>query len=153
MTKKNKNLLIIIIVIVIIGIGLPFFLTVFHNPAHGKVMIRGHVIKVEIANTPESRMKGLSGREKLGNNEGMLFIMDEKRYHSFWMDGMKFPIDLIWIADNEVVDLTRNAKVPLEGETIPVFRPETEVNRVLEVNAGYVDENNIQVGDEVGVDY
>lgn len=153
MSRKNNKLLIIIIIIVIIGIGVPLFLTFLNNTLHGKVMINGHVIKVEIANTPESRMKGLSGREKLGKDEGMFFIMDDKRYHTFWMDGMKFPIDVIWIADNKVVDLTKNAPIPIEGENIPVFKPAVEVDKVLEVNAGYIDANNIQLGDEVGIDY
>jgi len=106
-----------------------------------------------VANTPESRMKGLSGRGKIGANEGMLFVMDDKRYHSFWMADMKFPIDIIWISDNKVVDLTKNAPVPTDPKNIPVFTPNTEVNKVLEVNAGYIEANNIAIGDEVGIDY
>jgi uncharacterized membrane protein (UPF0127 family) len=155
MSKRNKKIFIIIIiaVVVIIGIGIPLFLTFYNNTLHGKVMINGHVIKVEIANTPETRMKGLSGREKLGKDEGMLFVMDEKRYHTFWMADMKFPIDIIWISDNKVIDLTKNASIPVTGEDIPVFKPAVEVDKVLEVNAGYIDANNIQLGDEVGIDY
>jgi hypothetical protein len=155
MTKRNRKILIIAIItiIVIIGLGIPLYLTIFNNVLHGKVMIKGHVIKVEIANTPESRAKGLSGREKLGADEGMLFVMDNKRYHSFWMADMKFPIDIIWISDNKVVDLTKNAPIPTDPKNIPVFTPSTEVNRVLEVNAGYIEANSIAIGDEVGIDY
>ncbi len=156
MNRKNKKLIIILIIVIIVifGIGLPVFLSVFHNGSDkGKVMIRGHVINVEVANTPESRMKGLAGREKLGVNDGMLFVMDEKRYHTFWMDGMKFPIDIIWISDNKIVDLTKNVPIPTDSKDIPVYRPATEVDKVLEVNAGYIDANKIVIDDEVGIDY
>lgn len=156
MSKKNKKIILITIIVLaaILVIGALVYLIFFNNGLeHGKVMIRGHVIKVEVANTPESRMKGLSGRDKLGANNGMLFVMADKRYHTFWMSDMKFPIDIIWISDNKVVDLTKNAPVPTDPKNIPIFTPNTEVDKVLEVNAGYIDANNIAIGDEVGIDY
>jgi uncharacterized membrane protein (UPF0127 family) len=156
MNRKNKKLILIIIIVlvVIIGVGVPIYLAVFHNGLDkGKVMIRGHVINVEVANTPESRAKGLSDRDKLGSNDGMLFVMHEKRYHTFWMNGMKFPIDIIWIRDNKIIDLTKNVPIPTDPKDIPVYRPKTEVDKVLEVTAGYIDANNIAIGDEVGIDY
>jgi hypothetical protein len=46
-------------------------------------------IEAELADTVEKRTAGLSGRLKLGENQGMFFIFDAPDYHSFWMKDMK----------------------------------------------------------------
>ena len=51
----------------------------------------------EIANTGELRTKGLSERDALDSETGMLFIFDDGRASAFWMKGMRFPLDFVWI--------------------------------------------------------
>lgn len=101
-------------------------------------------VAIEMRNTPEGRSQGLSGREKLGKNEGMLFIFDVPAKYGFWMQEMKFPLDFIWIRGNEVVELTE--KVGIERMDL---KPSLAVDRVLEVNSGWAKENNIKVGDKI----
>src|SRR3989338_5042145 len=60
-------------------------------------------IKAELADTPEKRALGLSGRETLGNDEGMLFVFDEPNTRQFWMKNMNFALDIIWIDENKKV--------------------------------------------------
>ncbi len=52
---------------------------------------------VMLAKTDAERIKGLSGRDKLGTNEGMLFVFKDPGIYPFWMKNMKFPIDIIYI--------------------------------------------------------
>src|SRR4030042_2564613 len=62
--------------------------------------INGQKIFVEIADTPEKRSQGLSGRDNLSQNQGMLFIFNQPAIPSFWMKDMNFPLDFIWINNN-----------------------------------------------------
>lgn len=117
-----------------------------------QVQIAGKNIKVEIADTDESREKGLSGHALLKDDEGMLFIFDHPSKYAFWMKDMNFPIDIIWMTSSElgesndlqVVFIQKNA----EPSSYPsVFLPSNPANYVLEVNAGFSQKNNLQIGD------
>lgn len=92
-------------------------------------------------------MRGLSGREKLPENSGMLFVFDKPDYHSFWMKDMKFAIDIIWIDENKkIVDITYNTA----PETYPAtFRSNVPVQYVLEVNAGWAEQSAMNINDVI----
>ena len=65
--------------------------------------INGYVFNIDIADDIEEMKQGLSGREALAENQGMLFIYKKKTPVSFWMKDMKFNIDLLWIDGDKVV--------------------------------------------------
>ncbi len=118
-----------------------------------EVRIDGLVIEAEVARTPEERAQGLSGRPALSENAGMLFVFQEERRPAFWMKGMRFPLDFIWISrDRRVVDITRDVPPPEPGtpdNALPLYQPAEPVLYVLEVNAGIVGEMGLRVGDAV----
>jgi uncharacterized protein len=110
-------------------------------------------LKVEVVNTPQSTILGLSGREKIGQ-DGMLFIFSEKAFRSFWMKDMKFDLDIIWIADRKVVEISRKVPKPelnIPDFRLPVYSPEMNVDMVLEIDSGKADVIGIEVGDEIGL--
>ncbi len=112
------------------------------------VEINGKEIKVEVANTPELRYNGLSNRESLRADYGMLFIFGDKRERTFVMRNMNFPLDIIWINGNEVIGISKN--LPPEGARYKNFyKSPAPVDYVLEVNAGFTGRNNIQIGNNV----
>ena len=104
-------------------------------------------IRVEIANTEEERIQGLSGREKFDNLNGLLFIFPDTDFHKIWMKDMNFPIDIVWISEDlEVIDIDEN----VSPDTYPrSFRPEKPVRYILETNAHYVDTFGLRVGQKV----
>ena len=101
-------------------------------------------LTVEIADEPQEQMQGLSGREKMADNKGMLFIFPKSFAPSFWMKDMKFSLDIIWIDENGfIVAISKN----VSPNTYPAtFSPSSPVKYVLEVNAGWSDKNNIKEG-------
>lgn len=130
-------------------IDLPFLPqpTAFKN-----LQINDAKIKVEIADSPQKRSKGLGGRVNLGPGEGMLFIFDKAGKHSFWMKGLNFPLDLVYIRDERVIEILPNIQPPSEGQTdvsLPIYQPKEEINMVLEVNAGTAQRLNIKAGDTI----
>jgi hypothetical protein len=113
------------------------------------IEIKDKRLLIEVADTVEERTRGLSGREYLPQDSGMLFVFSEPNIPGFWMKDMNISLDMIWIDGNLVVkDITRNA-VP---DSYPiVFTPHTKILYVLEVNAGVAE--NIKVGDKVSIQF
>jgi len=91
---------------------------------------------VEIADTEAARVRGLSGRDKLVDGTGLLFVFDHADLYGFWMLDMKFPIDIIWFDEDwHIVDITSN----VSPDSYPkVFAPRAKAQYVLEVPAGTV---------------
>ncbi len=112
------------------------------------LIINNKVINIEIADDFRERVQGLSGRDSLCDDCGLLFLFDNKDKHSFWMKDMKFSIDIIWIDDDKIVYIVENALLS-NGDNIPSYIPMAEADKVLEVNNGFIKENNIKLGDKV----
>lgn len=121
------------------------------NPSLKKIIVGKAEIFVEIADTPQKREKGLSGRDFLPENQGMLFVFEKPDYWGFWMKEMKFPLDFVWIKDNKVVEITENVK-PQDYQPPKVLQPKTPVDKVLELNAGFAKKYGMKVGESVKVE-
>lgn len=109
-------------------------------------------ISIEISDTKEKRSLGLSGRESLASDSGMLFLYEKADKYRFWMKGMKIPLDFIWINDSRVVDLLKNIEPPKNNQAdkeLSLVAPIVAVDKILEVNAGFINSHNIKVGDKI----
>ncbi len=125
----------------------------FQKPTTKEVKINNTAISVELADTATKRAKGLSGKNSLDTNSGMLFTIDPKNNEPiFWMKGMAFSIDIIWIKDNTIVKIDQNVPTPAPNTSdkdLKLYKPDNPVDYVLEVNAGFTSGNNIKVGDKI----
>ena len=117
------------------------------------VEVGGAVFKVAIADDAEDRSRGLSGRNPLPDDGGMLFVYQEPVLPGFWMPQMRFPLDFVWIGDEcEVVDVTPDVPAPEPGtplDELSVYHPASPILYNLEVNAGTAEKHGIGVGDAV----
>jgi uncharacterized protein len=98
-----------------------------------------------VADTEEKRIKGLSGRKSLSSKQAMLFIFDKPDRYGIWMRDMTFPIDIVWIDQNmRVITVVSRA----QPDSFPnVFEPTDDALYIVELKAGFADENNINIGD------
>lgn len=120
-----------------------------------KIEINNAKITAEVADTQAKRKKGLGGRETLASDEGMLFVFEDKGKHSFWMKGLTFPLDFIWIEGNKVAGVLENVPPPARGQTdesLPIYQSQEDIDKVLEVRAGTVGKFNIKAGDPVKIE-
>ncbi len=113
------------------------------TPAERAVVIGDVRWAAEVADAPNSRGKGLSRRASLPELTGMLFVFDSGRTTGFWMAGMEFALDLVWIsADCSVAEVTINAP-PVSATTsvseIPIYKSAVPTAYTFEVNAGEVE--------------
>jgi uncharacterized membrane protein (UPF0127 family) len=147
LNKKIIFILVASVLVLSLALFLVFSLVGHPNPSNRMKIIKINEaeFKVETAISQEELERGLSGRDNLCENCGMLFEFDKKGEQAFWMKGMKFPLDIIWINGDKIVYIARN--IPADyGETI---RPEVEADRVLEINSGTADRLGIKEGDKV----
>ena len=146
---KSKKIL-ILFVLIIFAFFCFFFLNNLAfklNPEIKKVKIAEKVINIEMVITPEEREKGLSGRENIGENEGMLFVFENSGRHGFWMKDMMFPIDIVWLDQSKKIIFIQKNVLP---STYPeIFYPDDNANYVLELISGFAEKNNLQIGNQV----
>ena len=104
---------------------------------------------VEVRDDTEEHMRGLMFRQHLPWNAGMLFAYNSEEPRAFWMKNTLIPLDMIFVDDNsEIVDIIENVP-PCEQDPCPVYPSEQPAQYVLEVNAGFVQQNAVQVGDRL----
>lgn len=152
-----------ILLILAIGVGMFYYVNsssigplpfVPQSPQNRQVKISDTVINIELADTQSKRSKGLGGRASLASDSGMLFTFDKADKYPFWMKGLSFPLDFIWIRGGSVVDISENIQPPppnTPDSAVPILTANTEVDKVLEVSGGFVKEHNLKVGDKIEI--
>jgi len=99
------------------------------------------VVNCEVPSTDEEKMTGLMYRDSLCDNCGMFYDYVDG---GFWMKNVNFPIEMIFINDDQIVDIK---KANAQDET--TIYPSVESNGNLEVNDGFCESNNISIGNKV----
>ncbi|WP_373514069.1 DUF192 domain-containing protein [Persicitalea sp.] len=103
-------------------------------------------IDIEIAENEAEQSKGLMYRPYMPDSVGMLFVFQDSKPLGFWMKNTQIPLDIIYVDSNrKIVSIQKNAK-PYSEENLPSLSP---AQYVVEVNAGYVDQHGIAVGDVI----
>ncbi len=103
----------------------------------------GRVLNVEVAATIEERACGLSHREYLAPDHGMLFVYDDERTLSFWMKNTRMPLSIAFI-NNEREILEIRQMTP--NQTAQRYTSAQPGRYALEVNRGWFVSKGIAVG-------
>ena len=106
-------------------------------------------VRVEVADTPAKRQRGLMFRESLAPNEGMIFLFEEPGYYPFWMKNTLIPLDMLWLReDGRVVSIAESVP-PCKGDPCPTYPPTpgTQALYVVEVVSGFAKAHGVKVGD------
>lgn len=101
---------------------------------------------IEIVSTDLALMQGLKYRDKLGDNQGMLFIMSGDTAHSFWMQDTYLSLDIIYIDHTKTIFQIYKNTTPFSEDTLP---PDKINKYTLELLAGSCDRLNIKEGDSI----
>jgi uncharacterized membrane protein (UPF0127 family) len=110
-----------------------------------QVKVSSHPLKVEVAVTDPQRMQGLMNREKLGKNDGMLFIFDEPAYQSMWMKNTLIPLSVAFLdRDGAILNI-----LDMEPQTLTPNMSAGPALYAIETNKGWFAEKKIKAGDKV----
>lgn len=151
MEKKSK--IIIFSALIFLGIAAIAANYIFNevysasgNPIK-KVYFKNTFVKAETVSDQKKVELGLGGRKDLPEGTGMLFMMPREDYLRFWMKGMQFPIDIIWIEQGRVIGCEKN----ISPEDDRISTSPSRAGLVLETPAGFCDKYDVKVNDAIGV--
>jgi len=100
-------------------------------------------ITMEIADTPEARIKGLMERWSLPELHGMLFIFDYPEMQRFWMHNTPLSLDMIFVDENRRILNMAESTTPMSKQTYSSRGP---AKYVVEVRAGFSKRHGIEEG-------
>jgi uncharacterized membrane protein (UPF0127 family) len=104
-----------------------------------------HQIQVYVARDEEERAQGLMFRRDMPENEGMLFMCDERAIQKFWMKDTPLPLSIAFLQeDGTILKIADLQPHDLDGES-----SEHPVRFILEVNQGWFDERGIAPGERL----
>lgn len=100
-------------------------------------------ITIEVADTPEARIKGLMERWSLPELHGMLFIFDSSEVQKFWMHNTPLSLDMIFADENRRILNIAESTTPMSKQTYSSRGP---AKYVVEVRAGFSKRHGIEEG-------
>jgi len=109
------------------------------------IHINNTKLNVKIARTPGEHFLGLMNVGSMPRDAGMLFEYPDKQTLSFWMKNTHIPLSIAFI--NEIGIITQIEYLePLDQD---VVKSEQLSKWALEVNRGWFENNNIEIGDKI----
>ena len=104
-----------------------------------------YLIRAEVANTFDTRGRGLMFRETLGPNQGMLFVFSQAERHCMWMKNTPLPLSVAFIDEHgEVVSISE--MLPHTENSHCAARPATFA---LEMNKAWFSSKGIRAGAKI----
>lgn len=114
-----------------------------------RVTINGKSWVVDLAVTPEQRYLGLSGREQLSDEAGMLFVFPRAKVLEFCMRDCIIPIDIAFIGDDMRVVRTYTMAVEPDRAGRIIYSSNLPARYALEAAAGSMERAGVKIGDLV----
>ena len=148
-----KRLLLAFLLLIIIYI---IFIT-FYRPKTKTIPITLGDTKYnfEIAKTISQKSTGLSNRNSLCQNCGMIFVYSSENIYPFWMKDTLIPLDMIWFDKTGKIVTYLNA-IPEPNTAITklkVYKNTTPAQYILEINSHDFDKLNLKIGDVIKLPY
>lgn len=104
-----------------------------------------HRIQAEIADTPQSRERGLMQRTHLCEHCGMLFVFEEAAKHGFWMKNTPLPLSIAFInAQGVIINI-----IEMQANTTTIHQAQEDALYALEMNRGWFALRGIKRGDVI----
>ncbi len=101
-------------------------------------------LRVEVASTPATRACGLSHRDQLDPERGMLFVFPEAAPRKFWMKDTRIPLSIAFLdIDRRVLNVLTMTPIQTEQR----YPSAGDAHYALEVNEGWFERHAIGTGD------
>lgn len=114
--------------------------------------INGKQILLETAVTDQEKRQGLKGRNSLPVNRGMLFTVNPEQDVQLWMDGVRFPLDMVFV-HNEKVSAVLSDVPPCTTSPAdcPIYASGGMVDSVIELAAGTAESLSLAEGSTIKI--
>ena len=147
MIKKYRNGAVLPLSFILVILSLKAMACPFELPA-ATISIKGYTLSVELATIPSARHCGLSNREELPKNQGMLFVYPSARPLTFWMKDTHIPLSIAFLDNSGKIINIEKMQPSQTDERYTSSRP---AKYVLEVNQDWFQAHGIEIGDKVDI--
>ena len=106
-----------------------------------------HYLNVEIASSPSQVARGLMFRNKLGEDDGMLFKFDKPQNLKFWGVNTYIPLSIAFVNSDNVIEKISYIS-PHDSRSVA---SDTDCVFAIEANYDFFSRNRVDVGDRVEV--
>ncbi len=111
------------------------------------LIISGQHLTVEMAMTPAEQEHGLMYRQKLADNEGMLFVFAHEQPLNFWMKNTYIPLAIGFFDKNrKLIDIQEMAPTSEIETNPPIYQSRAPAMYALEVSKGWFKRHHVQTG-------
>jgi uncharacterized protein len=145
----SSSLILVVVILLFIAVSSPV-ISPTTSTDQSTVTINQTVFRVDIVDKIQEQRIGLSGRDNLAQDQGMLFLFPDKHIRNFWMPNMNFAIDLLWIDDNTIIGYEQNM-LPATPDSIITYKSPQPVDKVLEIPTGSINKFDFNIGDKVNI--
>jgi len=139
---------------VALGVEAPWRHAPIVPPEEGTITVGSSPLDVQLAVRPDQQQLGLGYRNGLAEGTGMLFVFDQPSVQTFWMKGMRFCLDIVWIEAGQITGAAESVcpdppdTPDSERRTVNSGLP---VSYVLEVPAGWLQSHGYGTGTPVEI--
>jgi len=150
--KKNMPKDIVIGIIVVLGLIVTLIVFKWPQkktfPENIGLNINNQDYYLEVAQDTQTRTKGLSNRDQVCPNCGMLFVFKSEGIYPFWMKDTKIPLDMIWVnSKNQIVKIV----TALETNSTKNYTNSQSAKYVIELNANEAFKLGLKIGDTIPI--
>ena len=104
-----------------------------------------HVIRAEVAARDAERQQGLMFREKMGPNEGMVFLFEGPASVCMWMKNTLIPLSVAFLDENgKIVNIE-----DMQPQTTDSHCAKKPIRYALEMNQGWFKQKNLKPGSTI----
>lgn len=141
------------VTIILICLILIFIIFRPSEPETINIQINNNSYNLEIAKTISQKSKGLSQRNNLCQNCGMIFVFPTDSIWPFWMKDTFIPLDIIWInKENKIVSIqTAQPEYNVSQSQLKIYKNDIPAKFVIEINANQAQQLNLKVGDYINL--
>ena len=146
---KTTYLIIFLAILLLIYLSINLIIFKPSTPKSVTQKIKKENFTLEIANTPYLLSKGLSNRQQLCPNCGMLFIFGNESTQTFWMKDTLIPLDMIFIkANGQITDIyTASPEMGKSDFQLTLYKSTQPTKYVIELSAGTAKNLNLKTGE------
>lgn len=107
--------------------------------------VSGYTLSAEVAYKKESRIRGLTYRNFMKKNSGMLFVFPEASIHSMWMVNTYIPLSVAFLDKNgmilNIIDMSPHTRTRNSAAS--------KAKYALEMNLGWFSSRSIKAGEKI----
>ncbi|MDA3941414.1 MAG: DUF192 domain-containing protein [Spirochaetia bacterium] len=129
--------------LLVLSLSMIFFTACSDGKETVSITVGKDIYNIEIAVSREEQSLGLMNREKIEENEGMIFLYREDRKLSFWMKNTYIPLSIAFIAKNGTIKEIHNMK----PESLTPVKSIHSVRYALELPLGAFERSGVGIGD------